>query len=117
MDDHEVTHVFGWDADLGLDATAESTAVYVAGRSVVLRSLDRNRVKVLPQQDRVRRVLAIALSPSRRFLAVCERVVGGAAGCAESARTGSRPPAQCTIWDLRSQGVASGESGVRGCMP
>ena len=65
-----VTKIDGRDQSL---MTSEKEILYVAGRNVVWHNLVRDRVRVLPQTPRTQSILAIAVCPKRRYVAVCEQ--------------------------------------------
>ena len=69
--------------------TSEKDLIYVAGRNVVWHNHARDRVRVLPQTPRTTRVLAIAVCPKKRYVAVCEEQDRGALGGLGSGIAGS----------------------------
>ena len=65
----------------------EHKLLYVAGHNVVVYSTDEKNQYFLEGSENVEAITAIAVSPSKRFLAICER--------AEKAR--------CVIYDIHTQ--------------
>ena len=53
--------------------TSDKDMVYVAGRNVMWHNVVRDRVRVLPQTPRVQSILAVAVCPKRRYVAICEQ--------------------------------------------
>ena len=73
--------------------TSDKEMLYVVGRNVVWHNIIRDKVRVLPQTPRVQRILAIAVCPKRRYVAVCEQ---------QDASYGSSALPQVSIIDLIS---------------
>jgi cilia- and flagella-associated protein 57 len=89
-----VTKIDGRDQSL---MTSEKEILYVAGRNVVWHNLVRDRVRVLPQTPRTQSILAIAVCPKRRYVAVCEQQ-----DQSHYSSTGETPLPQVSIIDLIS---------------
>ena len=53
--------------------TSDKELLYVAGRNVMWHNTVRDRVRVLPQTPKVQGILAIAVCPKRRYVAICEQ--------------------------------------------
>ena len=51
-----------------------TTIVYSVGRRVVLHNLETNAMRFVPENDRLDSVVAFAVSPNHKYVAVCERV-------------------------------------------
>ena len=73
--------------------TSEKEMLYVVGRNVMWHNIVRDRVRVLPQTPRVQKIIALAVCPKRRYVAVCEQ---------QDASYGSAALPQVSIIDLIS---------------
>ena len=53
--------------------SASTNVIYPCGRHIGIRNVGTNDMKFIKQAEHLKEITAMALSPNRRFLAVCER--------------------------------------------
>jgi hypothetical protein len=85
--------IFGVNGSIrnNLHLIEEHKLLYTAGHNVVVYSTDEKNQYFLPGQEGTEKITAIAVSASKRYLAVCERTTKVEGG------------GLCTIYDINSQ--------------
>lgn len=72
-------HIFGFRGDVRdcIHALDDATLLYPAGHNVVLLNTETRAQQLIPGSSESEGILALAVSPSRKYLAVAERAERG----------------------------------------
>jgi len=76
-------HVFGLQANLQNNVffADDNQVLYPAGHNTILYSLDTKQQRIFPGHEGTDGITCLALSPSRRHVAICEKAIVGSAVC------------------------------------